>query len=76
MSLEPEILYYVFGEKNPHCSCCAWEHHKSEHETRDGALGKSKDLEDDGYTVWMIHGKDILQYDSTEYLLTTGEKDD
>lgn len=55
----PKDMFYVYGDKDPHCSCCKWEYAFDEFEDEEKAKIYAKKLDDDGYCVTLIKGIEL-----------------
>jgi hypothetical protein len=53
------LLYFVYAEKDPRCSCCQWEYIFCEYEEEAEAREAAKKHEKDGYYVHIIKGTEL-----------------
>jgi len=55
------LSYFVYCEKDPHCSCCDWEYSNSEFDINDVEKMKNyvSNCESEGYSVTVILGEEV-----------------
>lgn len=54
-------MYYVYGEKDPHCSCCGWEYCNEEFDVSDVEKMKKyvNDQKEYGFSITVVFGEEV-----------------
>lgn len=54
-----DLIFYVYGSKDPYCSCCSWEYFFEEYENIKEAKENKESLEKSGFCCMIIKGMEI-----------------
>jgi hypothetical protein len=54
-------MLFIYGKRDPHCSCCRWEYHFSSYEDNEEekAHAVAANLEAEDYCVTLIKGESV-----------------
>ena len=52
-------MFYVYGEHDPHCSCCSWSYSFDEFDDENDAQWEAAKLSLGGYEVTIVKGEEI-----------------